>query len=132
MSASPSQGYNVPVKVELGTTINTKLAPETVIGEKINFSVNENQKIFSPDLTPTGLQPGEQHDFSILICLNDGEAHLEVTFNGTDWCEMNSGEGLDDDVLFLFTLPVKEGDLFNLRLDDDRTIRILRIGERQC
>jgi len=144
MSASPAQGYNVPVKVEIGTSIDTKVAPETVIGEKTGF-VAKDTELFATDLTPTGLVAGEQHGFTITVCVKDiedfsggdeEEAHLEMTFDsGANWCRV---EHVEDDDLKIFPeeratgIPVKFGDQVNFRFDEDLTIILFRIGERQC
>jgi len=132
---SPPQGYNIPVG-NRDNILNTKLSPETVIGEVLNTPINKDTNVFSPALTPTGLLAGEQHDFSILICVEeeDKEPKMSVTFNGTDFCQVNAQEEgkLRKDSLFLFVFPVKFGDSFNIQFNEDTIITILRVGERQC
>ena len=146
--AFPSQGYTPSFSsVEIsgvapGINVDSKLAPETVIGEKIGVSVLEDAKVFATDLSPTGLSAGLQHGFTILMCVNnikggqEDEVDFEVTFDGgINWCELDE---VCEDELKLFPqdasngIPVKFGDLFNLRFKEDVDIVLLRIGERQC
>ena len=135
----PSQGY-VPTEVDPTATQKTKLGPETVIGERTG-AILANEEVFAVDLSPTGLSAGEQHGFTIIVCVTDindeeGEADLQVTFDGgANWCNVDT---IEDDDLRIFPqdrsggIAVKFGDLFNIRFSVGLTIVLLRVGERQC
>ncbi len=130
MSASPSQGYSVPAIFDPAGVFGVRLLPHIVHAEQLGGSTIADAKIFSPDVSPsTTVNPSDGVYFVLTLCFTE-RVKVEVTFDGTTWCFLNEAEELrDNGSLFTFVLPVKDGDLFNVRAKDSVGIKIVRVAE---
>lgn len=131
MSASPSQGYSVPAVFDPQGTFGVNLLPHIIHAEQLGGSVLANAKIFSPDVSPsTTINPSDGVYFVLTLCFDD-RVEVQVTFDGgTNWCFLNEGEELrDEGALHTFVIPVKDGDLFNVRSRSATGVKIVRVAE---
>ena len=92
----------------------------------------QNIEWFSSDLSPETLQSDQEASkFRVTIAISSA-VDIQCTLDsGTTWLKLNSGNNLIADALFIFDVPTRYGDLFNMRTTDasGTTIRICRIAE---
>jgi hypothetical protein len=102
-----------------------------VIGEGSGTKA-QNAEWFSSDLSPETLSGDQEASKFRLSIAVSSAVPIECTLNsGTTWVKLNSGNNLVADALYIFDIPTRFGDLFNLRTTDGSgtTIRICRVSE---
>ena len=125
--SSPAQGYNIPL--ETTTALETIPKPQEIIAEITNEARAVNEPFFASDISPIGIDPNQAVSFFLTIAIST-TSKLEVTLDGqVTWLALNQGSTLQSDSLFLFVVPVKESDLFNIRASKATTVHLGRVGQ---
>lgn len=92
----------------------------------------QNAEWFSSDLSPETLHSDQEASkFRISVALS-AHVYIEVTLDsGSTWVKLNSGNKVVIDSLYVFDVPIRFGDTFNMRVPDSSgaTIRVCRISE---
>ena len=90
----------------------------------------QNAEWFSSDITRTG---GPQFSSKYRVSLAiDAEKTVEITLNsGTNWIKLNGGTALTANCAYIFDIPVRASDTFNVRIPDSSgaTVVYCRVDE---
>jgi len=77
-------------------------------------SKTQNTEWFATDLSPVVLAP-KTAKFRITVSCS-ATVIVEITLDsGSNWTALNSGTAIGADEIFLFDVPVRNGDTFNMR-----------------
>ena len=102
-----------------------------VIGEGSGTKA-QNAEWFSSDLSPETLSGDQEASKFRLSVAVSSAVDVQCTLDsGSTWLKLNSGNSLVADALYVFDVPTRFGDTFNLRTTDGSgtTIRVCRISE---
>ena len=92
----------------------------------------QNAEWFAADLSPETLSSDQEASkFRVSVALSSA---VDVQFtldSGTTWLKLNSGNTLVADSLYIFDVPTRFGDTFNMRTSTSGgcTVRVCRISE---
>ena len=102
-----------------------------VIGEGSGTKA-QNAEWFAADLSPETLSSDQEASKFRLSVAVSSAVDVQCTLDsGSTWLKLNSGNSLVADALYVFDVPTRFGDTFNLRTTDGSgtTIRVCRISE---
>ena len=102
-----------------------------VIGEGSGTKA-QNAEWFAADLSPETLSGDQEASKFRLSVAVSSAVDVQCTLDsGSTWLKLNSGNSLVADALYVFDVPTRFGDTFNLRTTDGSgtTIRVCRISE---
>ena len=92
----------------------------------------QNAEWFSSDLSPETLSSDQEASkFRISVAVS-AAVDVQITLDsGTTWLKLNSGNTLVADSLYIFDVPTRFGDTFNMRTSTSGgcTVRVCRISE---
>jgi hypothetical protein len=92
----------------------------------------QNAEWFAADLSPETLSSDQEASkFRVSVAASSA---VDVQFtldSGTTWLKLNSGNSVVAEALYIWDIPVRFGDTFNMRTTDGSgtTVRICRISE---
>ena len=92
----------------------------------------QNAEWLAPDLSPETLSSDQEASKFRLSVAVSSAVDVQCTLDsGTTWLKINSGNNLIADALYIFDIPVRFGDTFNLRTTNGSgtTIRVCRVSE---
>jgi len=92
----------------------------------------QNAEWFSSDLSPETLSSDQEAAKFRLTVAVSSAVDLQCTLDsGSTWLKINSGNNLVAEALYIFDIPVRFGDTFNLRTTNGSgtTIKICRVSE---
>ena len=92
----------------------------------------QNAEWFAADLSPETLSSDQEASKFRLSVAVSSAVDVQCTLDsGTTWLKINSGNNLIADALYIFDIPVRFGDTFNLRTTNGSgtTIRVCRVSE---
>ena len=92
----------------------------------------QNAEWFAADLSPETLSSDQEASKFRLSVAVSSAVDVQCTLDsGSTWLKLNSGNSLVADALYVFDVPTRFGDTFNLRTTDGSgtTIRVCRISE---
>ena len=102
-----------------------------VVGEAAGTKA-QNAEWFAADLSPETLSSDQEASKFRLSVAVSSAVDVQCTLDsGTTWLKINSGNNLIADALYIFDIPVRFGDTFNLRTTNasGTTIRVCRVSE---
>ena len=92
----------------------------------------QNAEWFAADLSPETLSSDQEASkFRISVAVS-AAVDVQITLDsGTTWLKLNSGNTLVADSLYIFDVPTRFGDTFNMRTSTSGgcTVRVCRISE---
>jgi len=92
----------------------------------------QNAEWFAADLNPEAISGSEEASkFRITVAVSSAVDVQCTVDSGTTWLKLNSGNNLVADALYIFDVPVRFDDTFNMRTTNGSgtTIRLCRISE---
>lgn len=102
-----------------------------VIGNATGIKA-QNAEWFATDLSPEAIVGSEEASkFRITVAVSSA-VDIECTVDsGTTWLKLNSGNNVVADALYIWDVPVRYEDTFNMRTTNasGTTIRLCRISE---
>lgn len=102
-----------------------------VVGEATGTKA-QNVEWFAADLSPETLSSEQEASKFRLAVAVDTHVYVEVTLDsGTTWLKLNGGNKLVINSLYVFDVPIRFGDTFNMRIPDSSgaTIKVCRVSE---
>lgn len=91
----------------------------------------QNAEFFATDVAPTLTSTTRAASLRLLIALS-AAVKIEITLDsGTTWQSINANAAVVAESLYKFDIPIRNGDLFNIRVPDvgGATVRVCRVDE---
>jgi|TARA_R110002051_G_scaffold297973_1_gene364559 hypothetical protein len=92
----------------------------------------QNVEWFAADLSPETLSGDQEASKFRLTIAVSSAVDIECTLDGgSTWLKLNSGNNLVADALYIFDIPTRFGDTYNMRTTNGSgtTVRVCRISE---
>jgi len=91
----------------------------------------QNAEWFTSDIATGSDQVNYSSKYRILVSINAAKI-VEVTLNsGTTWISLNGGSALVANAAYVFDIPTRSGDTFNMRISQSSgaTVNICRVDD---
>lgn len=96
----------------------------------VTGSKTTNEEWFTTDLQTEMTHGSHEASKFRICCAIDNGRKVQVTLDsGTYWAYLNGGDTLVQDSIYILEVPIREGDLFNMRADGDCDVKICRVSE---
>ena len=101
---------------------------DRLIASEVGLTKGINEKWFEKDLNPIGLENNQGTEFKIHFSI-DVISKVSYTIDGTKFVDLEVGSDLNLNSGYVYNIPVKKGDAFNIRAEKALAVTFVRVRQ---